>query len=114
MSTAVERAAEVLWRAETPDYEGQTFGEFCAEWSPFGLHNLEVFKHAQALADAGLLADGEARTQYGFRCTDECTAIHRRGSLEDARQGAANGPHRVVVRRTAIYGPWQEVSGDDA
>lgn len=102
MSTAVERAAEVLTqRATWPSLHWGMDAK---------LHPEAALAFAHALADAGLLADGdsETRVEYGVRVG---SYTHPADSLEQAIQmrdnPQSNWTHAIT--RTVTTSEWKDI-----
>lgn len=107
MSTAVERAAEVLFPIIHPQAANSlATGEGVAEYDQSHV------RAAQALADAGIILDGERTTgtEFGFRSSRRERVTPLRGVTPADAETLRSVSHQRTV--TTIYGPWEEVSGD--
>lgn len=109
--SAVERAAEVLAK-DLATYVDPPTPEVFAYRTGAGVETVAEGL-ADALADAGLLATGETRTEWGVRTVTTPEPVVMRGEQE-ARDYVAwrrgrGGSWAWLMRRTVTTGPWQEV-----
>lgn len=118
--TASDRAREVLARVAWENAINCTGpGEVGCRgrkgWHSWTEHYAHVAaEQVKALTEAGLLAEGVERVEWGVRLKDGSVASPEGGDEQTVREFAARQPHRVVVRRIVTTNPdrvteWEEV-----